>query len=245
MMFSGLENLKTDLTSLTCNHHNMERFENMTLPRYSTTIVSIGDLLEMIRSGKLVAADFREPFAWSPGQMCELVRALHRGLPQGEVIVWSEHPGGAFRHNGSANVRVLIDGHHRLATLMACLHGEDLPIDQNGGPAQVRLAFNPQTKKFRINSPARPLPPSWLPDIVPLFGPDLAVYDITQAYCEANPRCSTKQIWDALEQLRGCLGNRIGLIELDHTYQYPEVLEVFNNANAMWRRRRRRIPSHR
>jgi hypothetical protein len=80
---------------------------------------------------------------WSPDQRGDLLDSLYRGYPVGTILLWSttdgiktvDHVGGykIFPREDNATLRLLLDGHQRLSTLVQILGaGLEADIERSG-----------------------------------------------------------------------------------------------------------------
>lgn len=98
--------------------------------RYRITSFSAHELVEMVRSGRLVLPEFQRDFVWKPDNVIELVRSLINGWPIGNLLM-IEAPqrlgimplkGGPDVDEVSARL-YLLDGQQRVTSLFHVLTG--------------------------------------------------------------------------------------------------------------------------
>ncbi|NCA71374.1 MAG: DUF262 domain-containing protein [Sphingobacteriia bacterium] len=114
-------------------------FETPQVPRLPT-------LLDEVRDGGILIPDFQRPLEWNDSQRLMLLDSVAKQMPIGALLVWRTRTQslrcldslGAFKLPKTPGAQVprsyLLDGHQRLATLLAALTWTEdtLTLQQQG-----------------------------------------------------------------------------------------------------------------
>lgn len=151
------------------------------MPFYESqpVIYPLHRLLEEVLAGEIRIPRFQRPgteYTWRPQQRGDLLDSIYRGFPIGTVLLWSTSErvstlhtvGGAAirrRQAEGKKLRLVLDGHQRLSTLISVLgsgiegyrraQGDDVsPLDEDWifDLAAVDLE-NPARERFRLLKP--------------------------------------------------------------------------------------------
>jgi hypothetical protein len=120
--------------------------------RIKSSIESLRGLIDEVKEGRFRLPAFQRSFTWRNDQIADLFDSVARDYPIGSLYVWSttgDHVTsdaiGPFiqppRKPGSL-VNLVIDGQHRIATLVGVLLADDKAEDR------WRLFYDPDTERF-------------------------------------------------------------------------------------------------
>lgn len=109
--------------------------------------ISVGSLVEMIKSGELRLPEMQRQYVWTKDRVRDLLDSLYRGYPSGTILVWEterEMPSRdlavAQEQNPFRGHKLLLDGQQRLTSLSAILRGE--PVVVRGSKKPIEVLFN-------------------------------------------------------------------------------------------------------
>jgi hypothetical protein len=120
--------------------------------RPEPTALTVRDLLQRVRAGKVRVPEFQRPLRWGRRQNLELLDSIWRGYPIGSLLLWKRHaPAGRIKV-GTAELEVpelsdalwVVDGQQRLTALAASL----LEVKQTVGEKRWELYFDVQEQEF-------------------------------------------------------------------------------------------------
>ncbi len=147
-------------------------FETPQVPRLPT-------LLEEVRTGGILIPNFQRSLEWDDNQRLMLLDSVAKEMPIGAFLVWRTRSQkldcldslGAFKLPKTPGTGVprayLLDGHQRLATLLAALSWTDDEelLRQQGirWPVYYDLDVEPSDRGFRFQNRNQEPPVSWLP----------------------------------------------------------------------------------
>jgi hypothetical protein len=134
--------------------------------RVKSSIESLRGLIDDVKAGNLRLPAFQRSFTWRNDQMVDLFDSVAQGYPIGSLFLWntmgdhvtSDHigPFGQPGRKSGAPVSLVIDGQHRLVTLVGVLlAGAD-------ADDRWRLYYDPRAERFCHAPPGRQPDPSWV-----------------------------------------------------------------------------------
>lgn len=203
----------------------------MSTQQYAVTQHPISTLLAWINSGEIAIPEIQRPFVWSPTQVRNLLDSLLNGYPVGYLIAWRNPTVKLKDGSLSTGKRILIDGQQRITALMAAMLGREV-VTKNYAQARIRIAYQPQERRFEVRNPAIAKDAAWIPDVAIVFDPANSLFTMVNDYCERNPGTTQQQIFASLELLSRITSNQIGLIELDAQLDIETVTEIFIRVNS-------------
>jgi|GEM_PF-3144630 len=120
--------------------------------RVKPSIESLRGLIDDVKAGRLRLPAFQRSFTWRNDQMADLFDSVAQGYPIGSLFLWntmgdhvtSDHI-GPFEQPGrkpGALVHLVIDGQHRVVTLMGVL------LAAPDADERWRLFYDPQAERF-------------------------------------------------------------------------------------------------
>ena len=203
----------------------------MATQRYAVTQYPIDALLAWVKSGEIAVPEIQRPFVWDATKVRNLLDSLYQGYPVGYLITWRNPTIRLKDGTLSAGKRILIDGQQRVTALMASLLGHEV-LTKDYRKARIRIAFHALEERFEVANPAIQKDPAWIPDIATVFAPETVLFDLADAYLEANPHANRGVVYRAIERLRKILNNPVGVIELAEDLDIGTVTEIFIRVNS-------------
>lgn len=128
----------------------------MSNPIYDARTLTIGSVLDGVRTGRIGLPDLQRPFVWKNDKVRDLLDSMLRGYPIGYIMLWDSPADmdGKSQQIGS-NKKVyevpkslVIDGQQRLTALLAALYGVEVR-DKSYRTRSIRIAYNPITCAFK------------------------------------------------------------------------------------------------
>ena len=149
----------------------------------------LGDILASIRNGKIGLPDLQRPFVWPNTKVRDLLDSMMKGYPIGYIMVWDSPDDfdskksviGENEKAYQAPKELIIDGQQRLTALVSALYAVEIK-DKNFAKRVIKIAYNPFTKIFEVNTPAYDKMPEWIPDISALFLAKDSISKFRKAY---------------------------------------------------------------
>ena len=110
--------------------------------------VSVGVLVEKLKSGELRLPELQRPYVWTAVQVRDLMDSLYRRYPAGSILAWNSPRETPERdaaveqeeRHAEGEQLLLLDGQQRLTSLAAVMRGE--PVRVRGHDRSVTIAFN-------------------------------------------------------------------------------------------------------
>jgi uncharacterized protein with ParB-like and HNH nuclease domain len=110
--------------------------------------VSVGVLVEKLKSGELRLPELQRPYVWTAVQVRDLMDSLYRWYPAGSILAWNSPRETPQRDAAVAQQErhaegeqlLLLDGQQRLTSLAAVIKGEPVRVRHREKP--VTIAFN-------------------------------------------------------------------------------------------------------
>ena len=203
----------------------------MAIQKYSVNQHPVQTILTWVKSGEVAIPEIQRPFVWSAIKVRDFLDSLYQGYPVGYLICWRNPKIKLKDGSSSEGKRILIDGQQRTTALIAALLGEDV-LNQDYEKVRIKIAFHPIERKFEVSNPAIQKDIAWIPDIAPVFAPDIKILRIVNEYCAKNSVNDQDRIFESLELLRGIVNNHVGLIELNSDLTIETVSEIFVRINS-------------
>ncbi len=203
----------------------------MATPRYQVVPHPISTILTWVKSKEIAIPEIQRPFVWNSSQVRDLLDSLYKGYPVGYLISWS-NPTVRLKDGGTAaGKRILIDGQQRVTALMASLLGITI-INKDYEVTRIKISFNPIEERFEVLNPVIQKSKEWVPDISELFGPDVHLLNLVDAYKEKNSEVDRNAIFNVFNQLKKIENNMVGIIELSNELDIETVTEIFIRVNS-------------
>lgn len=134
--------------------------------RVKSSIDSLRGLIDDVQEGRLRLPAFQRSFTWRNDQMADLFDSVAQGYPIGSLFLWntmgdhvtSDHIGPFAQpaRKPGAPVSLVIDGQHRIVTLVGVL------LAGSDAEDRWRLYYDPRAQRFCHAPPGRPSDPSWV-----------------------------------------------------------------------------------
>lgn len=134
--------------------------------RVKSSIDSLRGLVEEVKEGRLRVPRFHRSFSWSNAQMADLFDSVARGYPIGSLFVWNTKGDqgtsgfvGPFQQpmrSVDSLVSLVIDGQHRLVTLVGVL------LAHADAEERWRLYYDCEEDRFCHAAPGRAPAPRWV-----------------------------------------------------------------------------------
>lgn len=203
----------------------------MSVQKYSVNQHPIQTLLTWVQSGEIAIPEIQRPFVWSASKVRDLIDSLYQGYPIGYLIAWRNPTVRLKDGSSSEGKRILIDGQQRVTALMAALLGIYV-INKDYKTTKIKIAFNPQLKKFEVSNPAIEKDKAWISDISIVLSEDLKILQLVNNYCKMNEGTDQEEIFESINSLKSIVNNHIGLIELNSNLDIQVVTEIFIRINS-------------
>ena len=198
---------------------------------------SARDLVAAVRSGALRLPDIQRPFVWQKVKVRDLVDSIYRGYPVGELMFWNS--AGDGREIGTeAKTKTaaakIVDGQQRLTSLYAVMTGEPV-VDDDYRSESIKIAFNPFTERFEVQSAALKKSREWVPDISAVFdSPYQARNAFLSRYREEHDLSEpdVERIEAVFTRLHGIQNYKFTVVELQADTEREKVADVFVRINS-------------
>ena len=197
------------------------------------------NLVAAVKSGALRLPDIQRPFVWEKVKVRDLVDSIYRGYPVGELMFWnsagdddaSTIGSGAKTKTATAKI---VDGQQRLTSLYAVMTGEPV-VDDEYRSESIKIAFNPITVRFEVQSAALAKSREWVPDISAVFkSPFQAKKAFISRYREEHDlsEADEEEIEAVFARLHGIQDYSFTVVELQADTEREKVADVFVRINS-------------
>ena len=197
------------------------------------------NLVAAVQSGALRLPDIQRPFVWEKVKVRDLVDSIYRGYPVGELMFWnsagdddaSTIGSGAKTKTATAKI---VDGQQRLTSLYAVMTGEPV-VDDEYRSESIKIAFNPITVRFEVQSAALAKSREWVPDISAVFkSPFQAKKAFISRYREEHDlsEADEEEIEAVFARLHGIQDYSFTVVELQADTEREKVADVFVRINS-------------
>jgi hypothetical protein len=125
-------------------------------------VIYLFELVREVAAGKIRVPAFQRPYVWGRTQMTDLLDSIRKHFPVGSLLVWEADkdtryldrigPLAVPRPSGN-KVRLLLDGHQRMATLVGVLWPKTTPDIDEQDPGRWTIWFNAETETFEHLGP--------------------------------------------------------------------------------------------
>ena len=199
----------------------------------------VQDLVAAVRSGALRLPDIQRPFVWDKVKVRDLVDSIYRGYPVGELMFWNSAGDDDAQAIGSgtktkAATAKIVDGQQRLTSLYAVMTGEPV-VDDDYRSESIKIAFNPFTERFEVQSAALVKSREWVPDISAVFkSPFQARKMFINRYGEERDlsEADEEKIEAVFTRLHGIQDYLFTVVELQADTEREKVADVFVRINS-------------
>lgn len=203
----------------------------MQTQKYSVNQHPIETLLSWVKSGEIAIPEIQRPFVWKSSKVRDLMDSLYKGYPIGYIISWRNHNVKLKDGSMSEGKKILIDGQQRLTALRAAILDEYI-VDKDYKRRKIKIAFNPITEKFEVQSAAILKDKTWIPEICAVFDGSIDQFDLLTDYLNRNPEADRNQVKNAISSLVKMPLRQIGLIDLAPDLDIEVVTEIFIRINS-------------
>lgn len=162
------------------------------MPIFSTTNLTVNQLIENIETGALGLPELQRPFVWSNTKVRDLFDSMMSGYPVGYIMLWECPTLDKTRTIGTNSTKsydtpreVIIDGQQRLTSLYAVMKGKNI-IDKDFRERNIVISFNPLENKFDVGTAAIKNNPEWIYNISDLFTSSTAAKYIRKFLTDLN-----------------------------------------------------------
>ena len=200
---------------------------------------TVEGLVAAVQSGALRLPDIQRPFVWKRVKVRDLIDFIYRGYPVGELMFWNLPGDEAARSIGieaktqTAKAKI-VDGQQRLTSLYAVMTGKPV-VDDEYRREPIRIAFNPFSERFEVQSAAIKKSPEWVPDIATVFDNPIRVRKaFVRRYREAQDlsEAAEEDLEEVFERLHSIRKYDFTVIELQHDIAPSRVADVFVRINS-------------
>ena len=197
------------------------------------------NLVAAVRSGALRLPDIQRPFVWEKVKVRDLVDSIYRGYPVGELMFWNAGGDEDAQTIGSGEktktaTAKIVDGQQRLTSLYAVMTGEPV-VDDEYRSESIKIAFNPFTERFEVQSAALKKSREWVPDISAVFkSPFQAKKAFIKRYREEHDlgEADEEEIETVFARLHGIQDYSFTVVELQAETEREKVADVFVRINS-------------
>lgn len=155
----------------------------MSNPIYDARSLSIGSVLDDVRTGRIGLPDLQRPFVWKNDKVRDLLDSMLRGYPIGYIMLWDspaemESKSQQIGENEKAYKvpkSLVIDGQQRLTALLAALYGVKVR-DSSYKTRLIRIAYNPINREFKNADATTDKDPRYVSSVSEVFA---AYHDMT------------------------------------------------------------------
>ena len=200
-------------------------------PQYEVRDVHVSTILAWIRSKEVVIPEIQRPFVWDKPKVRDLMDSLYRGFPVGYLIDWKNPNTRTKDGKLSEGRKILIDGQQRVTALAAAVLGHEV-VNEKYRKERIKIAFHPIEEQFQVLNPAIQKDSYWIPDISPIVGDELDIFQLVEEYRKNNPSADAKIVQDSIVKLSQITNMTIGLIELGQDLDIETVSVIFERVNS-------------
>ena len=157
--------------------------------------------------------------------------SLYQGYPVGYIITWL-NPNVKLKDGTTATgKKVLIDGQQRVTALTAAILGEYV-VNKDYKRVKIKIAFNPITEKFDVQTPVIVKDKTWIPYISEVLNGQSNAYAYINNYLEKNPDIDNDKVVQSITKLFNLTKKQVGLIDLAADLDIETVTEIFIRINS-------------
>lgn len=203
----------------------------MDIQKYNVNQHLIETLLAWVKSGEIAIPEIQRPFVWDSSKVRDLMDSLYQGFPIGYVITW-RNPNIKLKDGSSSEgKKILIDGQQRVTALTAAILG-DYVINKDYKRVRIKIAFNPISEKFEVQTPVILRDKQWIPDISEVLSGQHNSFSFINSYMQNNSDADQDAVVDAITRLFNLTKKQIGLIDLAAELDIETVTEIFIRINS-------------
>ena len=203
----------------------------MDTQKYSVNQHLIETLLAWVKSGEIAIPEIQRPFVWDASKVRDLMDSLYQGYPIGYIITWL-NPNVRLKDGTTATgKKVLIDGQQRVTALTAAILGQYV-VTKDYKRVRIKIAFNPITEKFEVQTPIILRDKTWIPDISEILDGQSNSFSYINTYLAENPSMDKDHAVKSISKLFDLTKKQVGLIDLAADLDIETVTEIFIRINA-------------
>ena len=203
----------------------------MTSQLYSVNQHLIETILAWTKSGEIAIPEIQRPFVWETTRVRDLMDSLYRGYPIGYLIAW-KNPNVRLKDGTySEGKKVLIDGQQRVTAMGAAILGMQV-INSDYKKTRIKIAFNPITEEFQVQTPIMVKDSVWLPDIAEVFKAHSHSFSMITEYLNKNPQIDRDKAIGSINNLFSIGKKQIGMIDLESDLDIEVITEIFIRINS-------------
>lgn len=221
----------------------------------SFTIIqmTVGQLVEDIRSGRTGLPDLQRPFVWKDNKIRDLFDSMLKGYPIGYVMLWEspdnyddrKHSIGENKKTFAVPKSLVIDGQQRLTALLAAIYGVKVK-NKDYGEREVKIAYNPLTREFAVWTKAYERSPEWFDRVSVIFNADerKTLISLRKSFIKnlnenrekkGAPRLTEQEeeeIENNINALLGLLNYTLPTLEIKRDTDEEAVTDIFVRVNS-------------
>lgn len=207
-------------------------------------------LLDKVVNGEIGLPTLQRPFVWTDAAIRDLLDSMMKGYPIGFVMLWE--PAGSYDKKeqkmlgqdayATAAHSLVIDGQQRLTALVAAMRGIKVK-NKNYEEREVKIAFNPLTREFKVWSAAIARNVEWVPVISEVYLTDsifgyLYTYinQVNTARTKSNQNPLTaaevKQIEVNMNALYNLKDYSLPIVSIMREAEEEQVSDIFVRVNS-------------
>ncbi|MBN2213881.1 MAG: DUF262 domain-containing protein [Bacteroidales bacterium] len=203
----------------------------MEKPKYAVNQYLIDAILALLKSGEIAIPEIQRPFVWETTKVRDLMDSLYRGYPIGYLIAW-KNPNVRLKDGTySEGKKVLIDGQQRVTAMGAAILGMQV-INKEYQRTRIKIAFNPITETFEVQTPIMVKDPTWIPDIAEVFAMHTNTFNLITDYMAKNSEADKEKVIQSINSLFSLGKRQIGMIDLESDLDIEVVTEIFIRINS-------------
>ncbi|MBM6868163.1 GmrSD restriction endonuclease domain-containing protein [Collinsella tanakaei] len=225
----------------------------MSNPIYDARSLSIGSVLDDVRTGRIGLPDLQRPFVWKNDKVRDLLDSMLRGYPIGYIMLWDSPADmdGKSQYIGDNNKvykvpkSLVIDGQQRLTALLAALYGIEVR-DSSYKTRSIRIAFNPLDRSFKNADASTDRDPRYISSVSEVFAAyhDMTLPAFRQAFVDGLNESNAKkgeepvstdqqyQIENGLNELLSLERYPIPTLEISAQADEEMVSDIFVRVNS-------------
>lgn len=225
----------------------------MSNPIFDARSLSIGSVLDDVRTGRIGLPDLQRPFVWKNDKVRDLLDSMLRGYPIGYIMLWDSPADmdGKSQYIGDNNKvykvpkSLVIDGQQRLTALLAALYGIEVR-DSSYKTRFIRIAFNPLDRSFKNADASTDRDPRYISSVSEVFAAyhDMTLPAFRQAFVDGLNESNAKkgeepvstdqqyQIENGLNELLSLERYPIPTLEISAQADEEMVSDIFVRVNS-------------
>lgn len=211
---------------------------------YKKVDYPLKSLVEDIELGEIALPELQRPFVWPKAKVRDLFDSMYKGFPVGFLLFWTVR-GNDQKERRTIGVGekqktprlLIVDGQQRLTSLFAVMKDRKI-VNKKGDQEQIQIAFNPQSKEFKVADAAVKKDPEFIHDISRLWssstGKSKFVRDFLSNLSITKKLTDDEQdkISDAIDRLYNLENYSFYAFELFSSVDGEQASDVFVRINS-------------